>query len=55
MQGQSAALYPSLSWRKPLTLSICPDGRGRKTGQFSIPVDFAGHNAKVVEFPGRSR
>jgi hypothetical protein len=26
-----------------------------KTGQFSIPVDFADHNAKAVEFPGRSR
>ena len=26
-----------------------------KTGQFSIPSDFARHNAKAVEFPGRSR
>jgi len=26
-----------------------------KTGQFSIPVDFVDHNAKAVEFPGRSR
>jgi hypothetical protein len=26
-----------------------------KTGQFSIPVDFPGHYAKAVEFPGRSR
>jgi len=26
-----------------------------KTGQFSIPSDFAGHNAKAVEFPDRRR
>ena len=26
-----------------------------KTGQFSIPSDFADHNAKAVEFPNRSR
>jgi hypothetical protein len=26
-----------------------------KTGQFSIPVDFADHNAKAVEFPDRRR
>ena len=26
-----------------------------KTGQFSIPSDFADHNAKAVEFPDRSR
>ncbi len=26
-----------------------------KTGQFSIPVDFARHNAKALEFPDRSR
>jgi hypothetical protein len=26
-----------------------------KTGQFSIPTDFADHNAKAVEFPDRSR
>lgn len=26
-----------------------------KTGQFSIPSDFAGHNAKAVQFPDRRR
>jgi len=26
-----------------------------KTGQFSIPADFASHNAKAVKFPDRSR
>src|SRR5882757_1755377 len=26
-----------------------------KTGQFSIPSDFADHNAKAVEFPVRRR
>ena len=26
-----------------------------KTGQFSIPADFADHNAKAVEFPDRRR
>jgi hypothetical protein len=26
-----------------------------KTGLFSIPSDFVGHNAKAVEFPDRRR